>query len=113
MVEDFTSRLVKEVRVERGLSYSVYSYFFPMYLPGTYTLGLQTRTDQAQQAAEVSLATIDKFVQEGPSEEELVLSKNNIVSGFPLRIASNRDILGIFIFDRLLSITTKLFRNIY
>ncbi len=90
----FTSRLVKEVRVERGLSYSVYSYFFPMYLPGTYTLGLQTRTDQAQQAAEVSLATIEKFVQEGPTDEELALSKNNIISGFPLRIASNRDILG-------------------
>ena len=90
----FTSRLVKEVRVERGLSYSVYSYFFPMYHPGTYTLGLQTRTDQAQQAAEVSLATIEKFVQEGPTDEELALSKNNIISGFPLRIASNRDILG-------------------
>ena len=90
----FTSRLVKEVRVERGLSYSVYSYFFPMYLPGTFTLGLQTRTDQAQQAAQVSLATIEKFVDEGPTEEELTLSKNNIISGFPLRIASNRDILG-------------------
>ncbi len=41
----FTSRLVKEVRVERGLSYSVYSYFFPLYLPGPFTLGLQTRSD--------------------------------------------------------------------
>ncbi len=90
----FTSRLVKEVRVKRGLSYSVYSYFFPLQLPGTYTLGLQTKTDQAQQAAEVSLQTIDKFVEQGPSEEELALSKNNIISGFPLRIASNRDILG-------------------
>lgn len=90
----FTSRLVKQVRVERGLSYSVYSYFFPMYLPGTYTLGLQTRTDQAEQAAQVSFETIEQFVQEGPTEEELSLSKNNIISGFPLRIASNRDILG-------------------
>jgi len=90
----FTSRLVKEVRVKRGLSYSVYSYFFPLQQPGSFTLGLQTKTDQAQQAAEVSLQTIRKFVQEGPTEEELSLSKNNIVSGFPLRIASNRDILG-------------------
>ena len=90
----FTSRLVKEVRVERGLSYSVYSYFFPLFAPGTFTLGLQTRTDQAHQAAEVSLQTIDKFLAEGPSEEELTLSKNNIVGGFPLRIDSNRDILG-------------------
>ena len=90
----FTSRLVKEVRVARGLSYSVYSYFFPLLAPGTFTLGLQTRTDQAQQAADVSLQTIKKFLSEGPSEEELSLAKNNIIGGFPLRIDSNRDILG-------------------
>ena len=90
----FTSRLVKEVRVARGLSYSVYSYFFPLLAPGTFTLGLQTRTDQAKQAADVSLQTINKFLSEGPSEEELSLAKNNIIGGFPLRIDSNRDILG-------------------
>ena len=90
----FTSRLVKEVRVARGLSYSVYSYFFPLLAPGPFTLGLQTRTDQSQQAAEVSLQTINKFLNEGPSEEELSLAKNNIIGGFPLRIDSNRDILG-------------------
>lgn len=90
----FTSRLVKEVRVERGLSYSVYSYYSPLHLPGTFTLGLQTRTDQAQQAAEVSLQTIEKFLSEGPTDEELTLAKNNIIGGFPLRIDSNRDILG-------------------
>ncbi|MFK7814735.1 MAG: M16 family metallopeptidase [Gammaproteobacteria bacterium] len=90
----FTSRLVKEVRVKRGLSYSVYSYYFPLYLPGPFTLGLQTRSDQAQQAAQVSLETIDKFVNEGPTKEELASAKSNIVGGFPLRIDSNRDILG-------------------
>lgn len=90
----FTSRLVKEVRVKRGLSYSVYSYYFPLHLPGPFTLGLQTRSDQAQQAAEVSLETINKFVDEGPTKEELASAKNNIIGGFPLRIDSNRDILG-------------------
>lgn len=90
----FTSRLVKEVRVKRGLSYSVYSYYFPLHLPGPFTLGLQTRADQAKQAADVSLQTIEKFLSEGPTDEELALSKNNIIGGFPLRIDSNRDILG-------------------
>lgn len=90
----FTSRLVKEVRVERGLSYSVYSYFFPLQTNGPFILGLQTRTDQAQQAANVSTETIEKFLAEGPTEEELSLAKNNIIGGFPLRIDSNLDILG-------------------
>ncbi len=65
-----------------------------MYQPGPFTLGLQTRSDQAQQAAEVSLQTIEKFVSEGPTEDELASAKNNIIGGFPLRIDSNRDILG-------------------
>ena len=90
----FTSRLVKEVRVARGLSYSVYSYFFPMQLNGPYILGMQTRTDQAQQALEVSLEIIEKLMDEGVTEEELKLSKNNIIGGFPLRIDSNRDVLA-------------------
>jgi len=90
----FTSRLVKEVRVARGLSYSVYSYFFPLQTSGPFILGLQTRTDQAEQAASVSTETIEKFLQEGPSDEELSLAKNNIIGGFPLRIDNNRDILG-------------------
>ena len=90
----FTSRLVKEVRVERGLSYSVYSYFFPMQLNGPFVLGLQTRADQAQQAADVSLETVEKFIAESATEEELTLAKNNIIGGFPLRIDNNRDILG-------------------
>jgi zinc protease len=90
----FTSRLVKEVRVERGLSYSVYSYYFPLYQPGPFALGLQTRGDQAQQAVEVTLQTIEEFVNDGPTAEELASAKNNIIGGFPLRIDSNRDILG-------------------
>ena len=90
----FTSRLVKEVRVERGLSYSVYSYFIPMQLEGPFLLGLQTRVDQAQDAAKVSIKTIEKFIAEGPTDEELTLAKNNIIGGFPLRIDNNRDILG-------------------
>lgn len=90
----FTSRLVEEVRSKRGLSYSVYSYFMPLQQPGPFMIGLQTRADQAQQALQVCLDVLDKYQSEGPSEAELELSKRNIISGFPLRIDSNRDVLG-------------------
>ncbi len=90
----FTSRLVKEVRVARGLSYSIYSYFLPMRQPGPFISGLQTRADQAQQAVQVCLQTIEKFMAEGPTAEELALAKRNVIGGFPLRIDNNRDILG-------------------
>lgn len=90
----FTSRLLKEIRVERGLAYSAYSYFFPLQVNGPFVLGLQTRADQAQQAVDISLQVIEQFISTGPTEEELQLAKNSIIGGFPLRIDSNRDILG-------------------
>jgi zinc protease len=57
-------------------------------------MGLQTRNDQADQAREVMLDTLKRFVTEGPTEEELTAAKKNLTGGFPLRIASNADILG-------------------
>ncbi len=90
----FSSRLVKEVRVKRGLSYSVYSYFSPQSVEGPFSLGLQTRIDQADQAATLAKQTIRDFIQNGPSEEELQASIKNITGGFPLRIDSNADIVG-------------------
>jgi zinc protease len=89
----FISRLVKQVRVKRGLSYEVYSYFFPNLVAGPFIIGLQTRADQAKQATEVALNTIRQFIKEGPTEQELKLATSNITGGFPLRTASNADIL--------------------
>jgi zinc protease len=36
---------------------------------------------------------LSRFLQEGPTEEELVQAKNNLVGGFPLRLDSNKKIL--------------------
>lgn len=87
------SLLMEEVREKRGLSYSVYSYFVPLARPGPFMMGLQTKNDQADQAREVMLATLQRFVQEGPTEEELAAAKKNLTGGFPLRIASNASIV--------------------
>lgn len=86
------SRLFEEIRNERGLAYSTYSYFIPRRRPGPFTAGLQTRGDQAEQALEVLRESIRSFAREGPSAEELEAAKRNISGGFPLRIDSNSDI---------------------
>jgi zinc protease len=86
------SRLHKEVREQRGLSYSVNSYFSPMEQNGPYLLSLQTRNDQVDEALAVMREALEKFVDKGPTEKELVASKKNITGGFPLRIESNSKI---------------------
>lgn len=90
----FTSRLMKEVRVKRGLSYSVYSYFIPMQKEGPFLLGLQTKLSQTEEAIKVAREVLEIFQKDGPSEDDLNASKLNITGGFPLRTASNDDIIG-------------------
>jgi zinc protease len=87
------SLLSEEVREKRGLSYSVYSYFLPMRQLGLFQLGLQTKNEQAAKALRVMRQTLQRFVDEGPTDEELKAAKQNITGGFPLRIASNSKII--------------------
>jgi zinc protease len=89
----FVSRLSQEVRQKRGLSYSVYSYFSPGLHAGAFTLGLQTRPDQAAQAVQISRDVVRRFVAEGPTEAELQAAKDFMIGGFALRLDSNRKLL--------------------
>ena len=89
----FTSRLTTEVREKRGLTYSVYSYFEPGLHAGAFTVGLQTRPDQADQALQLVQDVLQNFVTNGPTEEELKAAKDNLIGGFALRIDSNRKLL--------------------
>ena len=89
----FVSRLTEQVREKRGLSYSVYSGFSPGLHAGAFTVGLQTRPDQAKQAVAVAHEVVQGFVRQGPTEAELTAAKSNLVGGFALRIDSNRKLL--------------------
>ncbi|MEO6354004.1 MAG: pitrilysin family protein [Burkholderiaceae bacterium] len=90
----FVSRLTREVREKRGLSYSIYSYFNPMAQPGPFQIGLQTSKTQAEDALKVVRSTLADFLRDGPSQAELKAAKDNLVGGFALRIDNNSKILA-------------------
>ncbi len=88
------SRLSEEVREKRGLAYSAYSYFMPQRVLGAFIAGLGTRNDQTAQAIEIVQKTMQDFIENGPTETELKEAKQGITGRFPLRIKSNKDIVG-------------------
>lgn len=90
----FVSRLMEEVRQQRGLAYSVSSYFSPLKEQGPFLIGLQTKKDQSEEAFALTQKVLSDFVKAGPTKEELTASKKNIIGGFPLRIDSNSKILN-------------------
>ena len=90
----FASRLVQSIREDRGLAYSVSSYFSPMRERGPFMMSLQTRADQADEALSLLISELDKYVSTGPDKDELEDSVSNITGSFPLSMDSNSKILG-------------------
>ena len=89
----FSSRLMQTIREDRGLVYSVYSYFMPMESNGPFEMALQTRNDQAAEAADLMQQQLVEFIARGPTDKELEHAKKNITGGFPLKIDSNKKIV--------------------
>ncbi|MBP6058652.1 MAG: insulinase family protein [Nitrosomonas sp.] len=90
----FISRLMEEIRQQRGLAYGAYSFFSPYKEQGPFQIGLQTKKEQSEEAFALTQKVLKDFVSGGPTEAELVAAKQNIIGGFPLRIDSNSKILG-------------------
>lgn len=89
----FTSRLMQELREKRGLTYGAYSYFSPGRHAGAFTASVQTRPDQARQTVDLLRAELNRFIQDGPTEQELEEAKASLINGFALRLDSNRKLL--------------------
>lgn len=88
------SILSDEIREKRGLAYSSYSYFAPMKLRGPFQMGLQTRNNQAEEALKIMRKTLEDFIKNGPSKNQLQAAKKNLIGGFAMRTDSNKKVLG-------------------
>ena len=89
----FSSRLMQEIRENRGLSYSVYSYFLPMESNGPFQMALQTKNHQVAEESQLLNQMLADFIKEGPTAAEMDHSKKNITGSFPLKIDSNKKIV--------------------
>ena len=90
----FVSKLMQEVREKRGYAYDVHSYFAPRKLEGPFQIGLQTRSEQADDALKVVHEVLAAYLKTGPSEAELKAAKQYYIDGLSLRIDSNAKLLG-------------------
>ncbi len=87
------SMLADEIREKRGLAYSVYSYFAPLRRKGPFIVGMQTRNDQVKESMKVLSDTLNSYITDGITAEQLSTAKKSITGGFPLRIDSNGKIV--------------------
>ena len=90
----FGSRLTDEVREKRGLSYSVYSTFYPLDQGGLFFGGAATVNERVPETIEVVRNVFKKMAEEGPTEEELGEAKTYLTGSYALRFDNSRKIAG-------------------
>jgi zinc protease len=85
----FTSRLVREVRVKRGLSYGVGSSFETMRAGGSFSVSSFTKVKTTRELLEVTLGEVARMRDRGPSPAELKKAQEYLAGLFPLRVETN------------------------
>ncbi|QRK06530.1 insulinase family protein [Archangium violaceum] len=91
----FTSRLVNEVRVERGLTYGIHSYFDMMNAGGVFGISTFTQTDRTREMLDVTLGEVAKVRQEGITAAELKKAQRYLAGLYPLRTETNESVASV------------------
>lgn len=85
----FSSRLMDEVRVKRGLTYGI-TTSLNAYNKASVLIGeVATRANAMRQTIQVVRDTLQEFAQNGPTQSELDDAKTYLTGSFPLAFASN------------------------
>ena len=93
----FSSRLMKVVRSQAGLAYSIGSGFEPGKFPGSFRVALQTKNKSSNQAIDMIVQQM-REIQEKPVEDaELDGAKKFLVGSFPLKIDRQSAIAGFML----------------
>lgn len=82
----FNSRLMREIRSNRGLAYSVFSHFsIGRRLPGAFFAGCETKSASVAEAVELFAAIMQELRAEGVTDAELHLAKQSYINSFVFR----------------------------
>ncbi|HVY00978.1 MAG TPA: pitrilysin family protein [Pseudorhodoplanes sp.] len=88
----FSSRLYKQIREERGLAYSVYSYLLPLDHAALIMGATATRSDRVNETADIIRSQIRKMADEGPTAEELDKAKSYLKGSYALNFDTSAKI---------------------
>lgn len=88
----FTSRLMKEIREKRGLTYGVYSRLQTMDRAGLFMGSVASDNAKVAEAIAITKAEIDRWREEGVTPDELSDAKTYMTGAFVLGFDSNAKI---------------------
>jgi len=82
----FTSRLVNEIRVAQGLTYSIGSSFDMYRLTGTFDVSTFTKNETIRKCIDETIKVMRNLKTTGPTDDELAKAKRYLTGQFPLSL---------------------------
>ena len=91
----FSSRLMDNIRDNRGLAYDVHSSFSAQKDPGSFQVWMQTKSESANESIDEIFKELKRIRTEQVSEKELADAKAYLTGSFPLRMDTYAKIAGM------------------
>ncbi len=91
----FDSWLMQEIRVKRGLSYSVSSYLGSLKNHGYMRISLQTKNSNLELTKKIIFDQLDKLKKFDVTDNKIEIVKKSILKNFEMRADTNRNILNL------------------
>lgn len=96
----FTSRLMKRIRSDEGLTYGIGSNFGArVYYPGTFTIRSFSKNRTVALTAKFAMEEMEKIRTAPITEEELTTAKAALIETFPRTFESKQGTISLFIND--------------
>lgn len=93
----FASRLLTDIRNEKGLAYSVSSSFFAGKHQGSFQIVLQTKNASAREAVGLARRQMEKIRGEYVTDAELEGAKRYLTGSFPLRVDTSAKLANFLV----------------
>jgi len=96
----FTSRMMKRIRSDEGLTYGVSSQFSDrVYYPGAFFAQSFSKNRTVALTTKMMLEEIERIRAEPVTDEELTVAKNALIETFPRLFENKLSVVNLFITD--------------
>jgi len=94
---DFSSRLMTEVRSQRGLTYGIRSSYGASLYDGAFEISMSTKNENVWQALVASVNQMRKMKNEGPTAAELAKGKGFYAGSYPFELQTAANVAGALV----------------
>jgi zinc protease len=91
----FSSRLMDNIRDNKGLAYDVHSTVAAQKEPGAFSVTIQTKNESANEVIDETFKEIRRIQNELVSEKELADAQAYLTGSFPLKMDTSAKIAGM------------------